>query len=200
MSIKKVLDTSFELIYREHIDQLLTVTEKYLSQIKPNQKVPYSKLFDSYNSDIGQALVAYGDKLRSETARILRSKTDISSSDRQVIQQSFEKYLQAELYIIRFDMLIESIGNALSRYGVVFKPIDYSVDLPKSLAETHARNTCKKIQMKVLNDVDLLLLEKEKSATSVGIYGSLDDFYNKHQLLFWILAIALPLGLSVLFG
>lgn len=200
MSIKEVLDTAYKLTYDDHVGRLLAIPEKYLSQVKPNERVPYSEIFKSYNSDIAQELMDYGDRLSAETTRVLQAKGKTSSLDREEIQQSIEKYLQADLYINRFDIFIESIGRTLWGYGMTFEPKKYRVDLPKSLAETHAKNTCRKIQAKVLNDADVVLLSESTNKPAVGVYGSLNDLYNKHQLLFWVLALVISLILGVLLG
>ncbi|MCP4057749.1 hypothetical protein [Pseudoalteromonas sp.] len=198
MSIKEVLNASYKLIYDEHVGRLLAIPEKYLSQVKPNERVPYSEIFKSYNSDIANELINYGDRLRSETTRVLQTKENTSPLVKEEIQQSVEQYLQADLYINRFDIFIESIGRTLLRYGMVFEPKKYRVDLPRSLAESYAKNTCRNIQAKVLNEADVFLLKEGVNKSAFGVYGSLNDLYNNNQMLFWVLAIVIPLILTAI--
>jgi hypothetical protein len=198
MSIKEVLDTSFKLVYDEHVGRLLSIPEKYLSQVRPNKQIPYSEIFKSYNSDIAQELNEYGDKLRTETRRALEAKGTVSTKDKEKIKKSIENCLEAELYINRFDIFIESIGRTLSRYGMSFEPEKYRVDIPKSLAVTHAKNTCRKIESTILNDIDVLLLNENANKSGAGVYSFLNDLYNKHQLAFWGLGLLISVILGVL--
>ncbi len=185
MSIKKVLDRSYKIAYDEHVIKLLSVPEKYLAEITPNKQIPYSDLFKSYNSDIAKCLNDFEGKLLSETMKVLSSKGSSSLEDKEEILNSLEKYLNPELYIKRFDIFVESIGRALSRYGLTFDAGRNRVDIPKSLAEVHAKNTCRKIQSKISNEVDVFLLANDKAKVASGIYGRINNLYNNHQFLFW---------------
>ncbi|MGO2514212.1 hypothetical protein [Marinomonas polaris] len=198
MSIKEVLNTSCKLAYDEHVDRLLSIPEKYLTEIKPNKQISYPDLFKSYNSDIAQELNKFGDKILAETRRVLTSKGVLSSDDKEDIAKSIENYLQAELYIKRFDIFVESIGRTLSRYGLIFEPEKYRVDMPKSLADVHAKNTCRKIQAKILNEVDVFMLSSKAAEPKVGVYSFINNLYNNHQFVFWGAGLVISVILGAL--
>jgi hypothetical protein len=189
------LNTAYKLAYDEHVDRLLSIPEKYLSEVSPKNQIPYSEIFRSYNLDIAQELNEFGNKLLAETKRVLDAKGVVSSEDKDEIAKSIENYLQAELYIKRFDIFIESIGRTLSRYGLGFEPEKYRIDIPKSLADTHAKNTCRKIQARILNEIDTLMLSNKPKS---GTYGYLNNLYNNHQFVFWGLGILISILLGVL--
>ena len=199
MSFIKVLNASYKLAYDEHIGRLLSIPEKYLADIRPDKQIPYSDIFESYNSDIAQELNEFGNKLLVETKRILSSKGIVSSEDREEVTKGIGIHLQANLYIKRFDIFIESIGRTLSRYGLDFEPEKYRVDIQRSLAETNLNNKCRKIQMNILNEFDIFILSKNHNEPRSRIYSSLNDFYKNNQLLFWVIAIVIPVILGVIF-
>ena len=192
------MNTSCKLAYDEHVGRLLSITEKYLAEVKPNKKISYPDLFKSYNSDIAQELSKFGDKLLAETRRVITSKEALSSEDKEDIAKSIENYLQAELYIKRFDIFVESIGITLSRYGLIFEPEKCRVDMPKSLAEVHAKNTCRKIQVKILNEVDVFILSSKATNPKVGIYSFINNLYNNHQFVFWGAGLVISVILGAL--
>ena len=199
MSIKEVLNTSYKLAYGEHVSRLLSIPEKYLSEIKPNKKIPYSEIFKSYNSEVVQELNDFGDTLTSETRRVLAEKNVISPLDKNEIEDIIESYLKSELYTKRFDIFIDSIGRTLSRYGLAFEPEEYRVDISRSLAEVNSKNTCRKIQVKILNETDILMLRNESNKPQTGAYGFLNNLYNNHQLVFWGVGLVISVMLGTLF-
>ena len=198
MSIAKVLDRSYKIAYDEHVMKLLSVPEKYLAEVAPNKQIPYSDLFKSYNSDIAECLNDFGSKLLSETMKALSSKGSSSIEDKDEILNSLEKYLNPELYIKRFDIFVESIGRTLSRYSLIFDVERNRIDIPKSLAEVHSKNMCRKIHSKISNEIDVFLLANNKAEVASGIYGRINNLYNNHQFLFWGASVLLSVILGVL--
>ncbi len=189
MCIENVVNKSYKIAYDEHVGKLLSIPEKYLSEIKPNRQIPYSEIFQSYNSDIASCLNSYGDKLLSETMKALTSKGTVSIEEKEKIKNNLESYLNADLYLKRFDIFVNSIDRQLSRYGLTFDSSPNRIDIPKSLAEVHAKNTCRKIQAKIMNEMDVFLLGNKEVEDHAGFYRSINNLYNNHQLAFWLVGL-----------
>lgn len=199
MSISEVLDRSFKLLHDEHVGILLRIPEQYLAELRPNKQIQFSKIFDGYNKDIASCFNEYGAKLIQATSRVLQSKGAVTAADKEEVLAILDKYIDPSLYIIRFDIFIDSIKRTMSRYSMVLDENRVRIDLPRSLSEGHALIASRKLKSKIANEIDICLLQGGKANGSKGIYRKLTDLYNNHQLAFWVVGIVVSLALGALF-
>lgn len=199
MPIKEILNRSYKLAYDEHVAELLSIPEKYLEEVRPNKQVRYTELLDAYNSDVARSLNEFGLTLEAETMKVLESKGSITVHEKGDVQATIEDYLKPELYLKRFEILLESIDRTLSRYGLHFDAERHRVDIPKSLAEVHAKNTCRRIKEKVFNEIDVFMLKSQTPTGGVGFYKRLNHLYNNHQFVFWGAGLVISIILGALF-
>lgn len=199
MPIKEILNRSYKLAYDEHVAELLSIPEKYLEEVRPNKQVRYSELLEAYNADVARSLNEFGVRLEVETMKALESKGTITVHEKEDVQETIEHYLKPELYLKRFEILLESIDRTLSRYGLLFDAERQRVDIPKSLAEVHAKNTCRKIKAKIFNEIDVFMLKSQALTGGEGFYNRLNHLYNNHQFIFWGAGLAISIIVGALF-
>lgn len=193
MISQKSIDTIRKAIkfkYDEHVHKLLVIPDTHLQKIVPNRGIPVTGILGSFNKDTGIELNRYGNVIKSEILRVLEKLKliEFTEDDKKVILNIVDEFCKPELYLKRFDLMLQSIERKIFSYGIKIDLSKYRIDNPKSVCEAHARNTIRLIKAKIDNELDCII-ESSKSEKNEFIN---DEMINIENLLEILEAYSLP--------
>lgn len=164
----EAINKAIKLKYDEHVRKLLSIPNVHLARIVPNKSFSISPILGGYNKDIATELNRYGNDIKSEVSGVLEKLklNEFSKEDKKLILNIIEKHCNPELYLKRFEIMINSIERTMSSYGMKVDPTKNRTDIPRSICEIYARNTIRRVKSEIENDLDIYI----------------ESFYSKEKL------------------
>ena len=179
-SIEKIRK-AIKFKYDEHVGKLLNIPNAHLHKIVPNRGIPVTGILESFNKDTGKELSRYGDEIKAEVLRVLEkfSLREFSEEDKKAILDIVDEYCNAELYLKRFELMLQSMERKTSSYSMKIGITKNRIDNQKSICEAHARNSTRRIKAKIENELDCIIesLKSEKNESTN------DEIMNVESLL-----------------
>ncbi|MGZ3578550.1 MAG: hypothetical protein ACXU98_05980 [Syntrophales bacterium] len=170
ITIKKAL----KLKYEEHVGRLLSIPESHLKKITPNRGLPIIEILEGLNADTTAEIRIYGEVLRVEVVRLLEKLNlpNFSEEDKKAILVLVEDYCQADLYINRFDIILDSIERRAGSYGISFDRGKYRIDVPRASCVTDAENSTRRIKAIIENELSCLVESCKSQNVESKDFGS----------------------------
>jgi len=112
-------------------------------------------------------------------------------------------FIQPELYSKRFDMFLKSLERQAESFALAVNVSEQRFELPMFLAIVHSHNKCHDIQNNIYRAIKTKYLLTNLNRTTLPIYkkvySTINHFYEKHPVIFWILSMAIPAKLAIIF-
>lgn len=191
----EALRQSLQYLFNEHVHKLLEIMNTHVQMIKPNEIRHMGKVISSYNQEVGAELNTYSGKLTDKTTFFL-NQVDATSLEQGDVIATINTFIQPDLYSKRFDIFLQALKRQTERFGVVSGVSEQGFELPRSLAVAHSHNKCREIQNGISTAVKTIYLSTNFSRGRLAIhkklYLAVNQFYEEHPLIFWILSMAIP--------
>lgn len=167
--------------YDEHVGRLLAIPNAHLYKIVPNIGIPIASILENFNKDTGKELNRYGDEIKAEVFRVLEKQrlSELTEEDKKSVLHMVDEYCNPELYLKRFELMLQSIKRKTFSYGIKMDLTNNRIDNQKSICEVYARNSTRRIKAKIENDLDCIV----ESFKSEKNESSNDEMMNVDSLL-----------------
>ena len=202
-STLKVLRSALRLVYEEHIARLLAIPSPFLEAMTPDRRIIFQDVFEGYNKGIEAEISRYGDCLRSELTEVLeKGHASGCLPAKEAVIEVVSDFIEPGLYKMRFEKFLESIDRKFGQYGTDSGLASYRLEIPRSTAQVGAQNGCKRVHRLLLSTTDTVYLSQantsEKEQEERGFYRRINDIYDEHPALFWLMALAISVFLGVI--
>jgi hypothetical protein len=186
----EIIRKAIKFKYDEHVHKLLVIPEAHLQTIVPNQGIPVTGILGSFNKDTNIELKRYGDEIKSGVLRVLEKLklSEFTEYDKKVLLNIVDEFCKPDLYLKRFDLMLESLERKTFSYGIKIDLSKYCIDNPKSICEVQAKNLIRMIKAKIDNELDCII---ESSKSEKNKFTN-DEMMNVEGLLEILEAFSLP--------
>lgn len=166
----KTITKAIKIKYDEHISRLLSIPERHLNKITPNNGLPIIEMLDGFNADTAAEMYKYSEGLQIEINRILQKvqPSSFSQQDKEVILSVLASYWSPDLYIKRFEIMLTSIERKAASYGIKLDLKQFRIDIPKSSCHAGAENATRRIVAMIAVELDCLVLSNQSSPSSLA--------------------------------
>lgn len=177
----ELIDRKLRHVHQAHVGELMTITNRLVSQIEPNKNATVAKSLQAIPQDTLTAITRFGEGIILEVVGTVSAlNVDLDDKDKKTITAIVEKYLEESLYEKRFQILLESIQRHLGRYGMNVDLHQYRVDIQKSRYDVGTKNAIRSYITKLHNELDTFILKKRgKNANETEVQESKFEKANK---------------------